>query len=400
MRKILIGLVAFVASFAFAGNNQQWKNSGGALSTQAETIHAPYVSGIVDGQSVTFSGSGFGTNVSASNQQFLGGVAGPVESLSNGADFSANLPSGWTQGGNTHTVVSTTHVLNGTKSLLNDFNATNNWQFGSTFSTGTGQKALYIRASYYFINPNNQTTGQLKLFRFTSETAGNGIQDINSFAYFTRYYGGSSSYIPNAGGANISTSEGGGTTGNFVEVGIWVQAEMLLIPDSTAGAGDGSVQWRHIRLDTGAVDTDGLVTGRSFWTSGNSATPFSGITMQMGFYNEWNNPLSVWIDRDVYVQWNATGTTLKWVQLCNAATSAAFTTSTRCVIQKFTSWANTSITVTLNQGQFSSLTGLYFYAMNGINSFINTTGILLQFALIGRRRRAANDDNYYLSDVA
>lgn len=378
MRKLLGLALAFLASFAIAGNNQQWLNTGGALSTQAKTIHSAAVSGIVDGQAYTFAGTGFGTNVSASNQQFLGGIGGAVETLGNGGDFSANLPSGWTQGGNTHTVVSNTHILNGTVSLLNDFNSINNWQFGSTFSTGAGQKALYIRASYYFINPNSQTTGQIKLFRFTSETAGNGIQDINSFLYFTRYYGGSSSYIPNAGGANISTSEGGGTTGNFVEVGTWVQAEMLLTPDSTAGAGDGSIQWRHIRLDTGAVDTDGIVTGRSFWTSGNSATPFSGFTMQMGFYNEWNNPLSVWVDRDVYFQWNAAGSTLKWVQLCNASTSAGFTTSTRCVIQKFTSWANTSITVTFNQGQFGSTSGLYFYVMNGINSFVNTTGILLQ----------------------
>lgn len=328
---------------------------------------------LVDGGTYVANSSGLGTTVSSSNVEWIGGVNGYVETLGNGANFSSNLPSAsWSQVGATSTVVSNGDTLSGTVSLYNNFNSINNWQFGSTFDSGAGQKALYIRAAYKFLNPDSQPMGQVKLFRFNGSNA---IEDLNSFLYFTRYYNGAGSYISYISSGLISPSEGGGTTGNFVEKDLWVVAEMLLKPDSTAGAGDGSIQWRHYRADTGALLTDGTVSGRTFWSSGNSANPFRYFVFQCGFYNEWNNPLSIYIDRDLYFAWNTSSSACpKYVLLGNASTFGSCTIFSIC---KWSSWADTQVTFTINKGQHSSLSGLYIYFMQGPGSPINSSGVAL-----------------------
>jgi hypothetical protein len=349
----------------------------GLIQTSRNPILRPlYVAGggsLVDGGTYVANSSGLGTTVSASNVEWIGGVNGYVETLGNGANFSDNLPSAsWHQVGNVDTVVSNGDTLSGTVSLYNNFDSVNNWQFGSTFDSGAGQKSMYIRAAYKFLNPNNQTMGQVKLFRFNGSDA---IEDLNSYFYFTRYYNGSGNYMPYTAGNVFFTSEGGGTSGNFVIQDVWIVAEMLLTPDSTPNAGDGSIQWRHYRADTGAITTFGTITGATVWTTTTSANPFRFFVFQCGFYNEFNNPMSLYIDRDMYFAWNTSSNACpKYVLLGNASTFAACTVFSIC---KWSAWADTQVTFTINKGQHSSLSGLYIYFMSAPGSPINSSGVAL-----------------------
>src|SRR4051794_9430921 len=116
-------------------------------------LSAPLPLLAADGDAYTITGTGFGTNVSSSNQVFLGGATGTLESIANGTNVrnsgSGLLGSGWSYPGDEGAVVSTIRSFNGTKSLLFDTLNGSVYQFGLTYDTGGAYKSIYARAIIY-----------------------------------------------------------------------------------------------------------------------------------------------------------------------------------------------------------------------------------------------------------
>jgi hypothetical protein len=334
---------------------------------------------LADGASATISGSGFGTN--SVSQEFLGGVNGVIEGLANNASWTAHARSNWTFPGAEPQQVSTDRSLSGTKSLANLNWASDNFQFGSKFDTG-GYKAIYTRFSYYLHQSPADSALQNKLDRYVCGPLGTdeGIEDSNlSNTYFIYFRGGAgdfdSSIAVNGGSAGTLYPENGGGTGGpwgLTGTGTWITKEVVFKPDSSAGAGDGSIQWRVIREDTRAVLTTGSFSSRNFWGSTHGATPFRYWVLY-GYLGNGVTNGSVYWDRDIYCAWQNTDTTTpKYVLLGDASTYAG---STIFSVSPHTSWSDTTIQVTVNKGQHSNLTGKYWYVMSAPGTPINSNGI-------------------------
>jgi hypothetical protein len=364
-----------------------------ALST---LLGASLPSLAADGDAYTITGTGFGTNISSGNQVFLGGAGGTLESIANGTnvrttDTTGLLGASWTYPGAHGATVSNVRSYDGTKSLLFDTLNGAAYQFGVTYDTGGAYKSIYARAIIYLDTTLDTSSNllQLKTVRFSGGPGkcGGGISDGDTpDTYLTQFWGGSGAYFPRAGGT------GGCSGSNITDLGTlyltsgvalipgrWNLVELLFTPDSSAGATDGTMQVRSTDLSNNSVTGSDTFSGRKFWDAVNSGNPFRYIVYQFyhGNYPEtFTGTMRTFLDRDVYFAWNASSATApKWVQLCDAANTASFTSSTKCVVQKWNSWSSTSIGVTVNKGAHADLNNKYFYVMDGINSFINTTGI-------------------------
>lgn len=348
-------------------------NSSSIATANAQTQGGG--TGFADGDEIEIVGSGFGSN--EVSQEFLGGVNGPIETAANGASWNSVARPGWLFPGNSPSRISTTRSLNGAKSLANLNYGPSNYQYGVAFDTGAQYRAIYTRLAYYFSNPTNELKGQLKLDRYVGVHASNDlISDINQpNTYYTRYWQGAGSYIAVNGGssATIYPDQGGGVDGHWMEMNGWYTKEVVFMPDSAAGAGNGSMQWRVVRNATGQVVTAGTVSNRNFWGAGLGAFRYWVLQGYIG--NEFASSLDeVYWDRDVYCAWNVAGSAVpKTVLMGNASTYDACTVFTVC---RWTSWADTRIRAQANKGAHATLAGKYFYVMAGINNPVNSTGLV------------------------
>lgn len=357
-------------------------------TSYSSTVNATitYVPPIVDGDEKTVTITGAGSNVPASNQSFLGGTGGTVESGTNGSMFSTGMPANWAQPGGDGPEFSNARTLNGTQSLLND-RAGGAYQFGMRYDHGASQRVQFARFSYYLENPNN-TYGQMKFVRFVGaiNTYG-GIHDTNQPNHYITYFSplattsGSGTYMPvnnsTLGGSNVNRQESAGSTGNYYSENEWVTIEIYSIHNSDVTLSDGTVRlvarseasgnviadatWSNQRLDYGGAD-------RGRW-----------FVIQFWMGNGLDNSCKLYLDRDIYVSSNTSSDTPpKFILLGDASTYAACTKRTVC---EYITWtdngATSDITFRVNQGYHASLSGLYVYAMSGPNSPINTTGVAL-----------------------
>lgn len=333
-----------------------------------------------DGDEVTRTAPvSIGTWPSASGITFLGGINGPIETASNGASFSSIAPSGWAQAGSIAASVSNTRSYSGTKSLLHDMFDNDHYQFGIRFDTGSGFTRCYIRLNAFVYNPSAQTTGQHKLIRFVGSIAtGGGIDDADTpRIYATRY---SSGYFATNGdinpgqGGTIYTSEGGGTSGQFIRVdGVWCRLEFDFTPGTSAGAGDSRIQWRCIRLDTGALLTDGTVTG-DIWSGGSR---HRYVVLQMGFFNEFNAVMQSYMDRDIYIASRSSGTGALPIVEINDAQSYSACDKTKSAICEYSAQSGQDVTFLANKAAHANLTGKYVHFLDGINNPFSDTGVAL-----------------------
>lgn len=348
--------------------------SGGRFYSDEGNVPA----GISDGDSVTRTFPGAGSNISASATHFLGGSAGVIQSASNGATFNSIKPSGWVFGGDTQSKVSTAQQLNG-KSLINDL--ADGYQFGFTYDAGAERPVMFARWSYYL--DTAETVGQLKMMRFAGQTTNNwGLTDSDTpNLYYASYPGGSGDYVPvNNGSTNISIYIDGvnnGGSGSWGLRRVWVTMEVVLTADSTGVSTDGEMSWRAVREDTGAVLGSGTWTNRDF-KSGSAGFRYFAAQFYMGNEYALTNT-KCHIDRDLYLAWQTSGTTKpKYILMGDASTFASCTKLTIC---PFTTWtqdgSDADVTLTVNQGQHANLTGKYLYAMSAPGTPINSSGVAL-----------------------
>jgi len=343
---------------------------------------------LTDGGTTTINGSGFGTNVSVANQEWLGGVNGVIEGIANNTTWISVARTNWTFPGGHVQRITTLASLNGTKSLGNlNFSDASNYQFGTKFDTG-GYRVCTVRVPVYVYNSANSTTGQVKFLRFVGGPIADdqGIDDDDvPNCYVSRFWNGiESNFAVNEGTPDLigyidpKVSGDIGFRGEWMEkqttrAGDWYIFEFQFTAPSAAGVADGALRWRTYNATTGAVKSAGEVTSRAWWQSTSNA--FRYLTLQGYMGNTLADGSEVYFDRDIYITWNTSGTTPpKYILLGDASTFAACTKLTTC---RWTgSWSDTQITgVEVNKGYHSNLTGKYWYVMSAPGSPINSNGI-------------------------
>jgi hypothetical protein len=364
-----------------------------AMAGPGSRLYVSAAGDLADLDIVTITGSGFGTNVAAANQDFTGYSDGPVEALANGVSWSANLPANWTQAGGTDQLISTDASLNGTRSIVSrDLNDVTHYQFGCRRDLGAQKRITFTRFHVLTVDPDNDLI-QTKLIRHLGGPTADGISDADTpNMYIGRSYnGGIGSYIARntAGGVGtpIDPTVTGDVTGHITDKytsiggGTWFTIELMCIADSAQGAGDGSISWSSRNETTGAIVASGSVGSSVLWGASATYLPWEHITMQgyMQVPDGTGDSLAqLYFDRDFYSAWADSGTTPpKYPLLGDASTYSACTILTSCTWGNGGgTWSDTSIGgVKVNQGQHGNLTGKFWYVMSAPNTPINSSGI-------------------------
>lgn len=341
---------------------------------------------------VTITGSGFGTNVAAANQEFIGYSNGPVESATDGTSWTGIARTNWTFPGTDAQLVSTNTSLNGAKSLASlNFNDTTHFQYGSKYDLGAAKKVVMFRGAFKVVDPVSGT-GQVKFVRviggpWTSDLGISDAQAPNS--YVSRAWQGIQSNInvneafPDVINNTLDPSMGSGNGVQWIEKvtstsGDWYTFEFVFTCPSSNGAADGAVTWRTWNETTGALKSSGTITGVTMWNTTDS-TPWRYVVLQMYIGNGFaDSTTQVYCDRDFYITWADSGTTFpKYILLGDASTFAACVKKTLCQ-WGFSggTWSDTSIGgVKINKGMHANLTGKYWYVMSAPGTAINSSGI-------------------------
>ena len=342
---------------------------------------------ITDGQSVTITGTGFGTQTVT--QDFMGGVGNPVESASDNTMFTSLSYSAWNTYSDNAAHVSSTRAYTRNKSLnitYPTFSA-----FGLVRNLGT-YKSLYSRQLIY-LDSGATTTGQIKINRYvgvptsTIPKSGDGSTNANGTVNANSVH--EDGRLPNtllhdfwsAPGSYLTLNytghpgdEPGFSANSLLQFNKWVLLETLFTPDSTVGAGDGTFQIRTVDPDNYATVYGNQTIGpRGFWASSDAAFEWFVVQLYIGNGMQ-QTGVGIYLDPDHYISANAaSGTAPKYVLMGDAPTYAACTKFSIC---QFTSWSNTSITFPANKGNLSSLNNgsAWAYPMSGINTPINTNG--------------------------
>jgi len=342
---------------------------------------------LADGDIVTVTIPGAGSNVSASNQEFLGGSWGPVQSAANGAVFDTFMPAGWAMPGETGNRVSTTRALNGTKSLVNDRSL--GFQFAMRFDIGSEQGACRFVWSYYVHNPSDIPM-QLKQMRVVGSTLGGtdgfGDGDIAN-VYFRSLdsdsTGASEGIAVNNSAGNVVISSVGtgfesGYTGTWYGQGFWVRNEASVIRNSAPGVADGRIVIVSKNAETNEVIGRRVVPNYDF-TSTDDFMRYLVWQGYMGNFPDGADPTGIrlYLDRDWYAIWNSSRTVPKAIQVGDASTYSA---CTKLLDQEFSVWSesggNSEVTFKFNQGRLPSASG-WVYALSDVDTPINSSGVAL-----------------------
>ena len=344
---------------------------------------------IADGQAITITGSGFGTNVVT--QDFLGGLNNPVEAAANNTMFTSLSYTAWNTYSDNAAHVSSTRAFTRNKSLnvtYPTFNA-----FGLVRNFGT-YKSMYTRQIIY-LDTGAFTNGQFKILRHVgvpvgtipksgdSSTNANGTTNANSVHEDGRLpntllhqfrVGGPGDYLTIQATGHPG-DEPGFASNALLPYNSWGILETVFKPDSTVGAGDGTFQIRCIDGTTGTVYGNETIGPRLFWNSADAA--FEWLVVQFYIGNGLQQTgVGAYLDPDQYVSVNAaSSTTPRFILMGDASTYAACTKRTMSICP-FTSWSDTSITFNANKALLTSLNNgsAWAYAMSGINTPINTSG--------------------------
>lgn len=356
--------------------------------SNTDSVVISFVPPVVDGDEVTITIPGGGSNVAASAQAFIGGYDGAVQTGVVGQNFSTNMPANWGQPGGSGPKFTSTRVLNGTRALVNDRTG-GAFQFGMRYDHGSSKRVQFVRFSYYLDNPT-PTRGQLKFVRFGGALSA--LEDTQQPNHYITWFDpnassgqvGNQTYMPvnnsTLGGSNVVRYEDAGSTGNYYLSDTWVTIELYSRHNSDVTLSDGYVRLVARREDTGAVIAD--------YTWSNQRLDYGGadrgrwLTIQLYMGNGFDNTCKLYIDRDVYISSSDDATPPKYILLGNRSTyaeSADASTGGILTVCPYSSWSNVAgdanVTIRVNQGRHSSPTGLYAYGMSGPNSPINTTGV-------------------------
>jgi hypothetical protein len=333
---------------------------------------APSITGISgsisDGQSVTLSGSGFGSNAAIGKIEWLGGAGGNIEKGTNGNNVS--LPAGWrtdsTSSERQTPQYSTTRAHSGSKSIGSSWPQSTQYTSGFSYDTGGAIGTLYMTWWVYFEHVDG--AGQWKMFRIMDSDS---YADSDGTCYYNNWFNGDGSssqsmhYMfcayqnydqcyPNSD-ANLRY------TATATDVNKWIRIEVYGKESSSAGMRDGEFNFLKYPHTSGPVSY--LTNGP--WI-GNIITRASGVSARwrwIEFENYWGNIQSgpgtnekaYW--DDIYIQ---TGTQAR-IELC---AESAWASRKHCEIQIPSAWSSGSITFSLNQGSFSGSTAAYVYVVD------------------------------------
>jgi hypothetical protein len=360
---------------------------------------ATYASGggggsIADGQAITITGSGFGTNVVT--QDFLGGLNNPIEAAANDTMFTSLSYTDWNTYSDNAAHVSSTRAFTRNKSLNVTYPTFNAYGLVRNFGT---YKSIYTRQIIY-LDSGIYVDGQIKINRYvgcpvsTIPKTGDGTTNANGNGP-----GGNSVHedyrLPNtllhdfwvSGPGQYLTvqatghpgDEPGFTPDSLLQFNKWVILETVFTPDTTVGAGDGTFKVRCTDGVDGTIiygTTTQTIGPRVFWAGSDPAFEWLVVQFYIG-NNLQQTGVGVYLDPEHYVAVNAaSSTTPKFILAGDASTYTACNKHTMA-IQEFDTWADTSIHIpAANKGKLTSLDNgsAYFYPMSAINTPINENG--------------------------
>jgi hypothetical protein len=332
------------------------------------SLAAPAVSSIsgpaTDNSVVTINGSGFGSN--SLRVEWLGGTGGVIESGGDGETFRSLSRAGWSEDlapGR----FTTANVYSGRVSLAFDSAANgNDGRFGMHYDTGVQYAELYTSYMTYFDN-RGVGSGQWKMMRWGHT---NSLVDTSTpNTLMSNWWPSGDAYVVFNG-----TTQGAGedisiwmNESPLPQAGAWYRVETMMRPATAAGRADGEVWVRVTRA------SDGVQTG--YFRNANVTTYTPGETKRyrfVTFQNYQGNGFGTTGTRaymdDIYIS-----TTQARVEICEAAQWSA---CRKKEIQYPTAWADGRITVRLNKGARSSLTGAYLYVIDSTGA-ANANGIPL-----------------------
>lgn len=328
-----------------------------AFATQVmSTAYAsPAITGVTgtfsDGQTVTLSGSGFGSNIAVgtSNIEFVGGANGPIESGTVGSTFTRNnwsIMTDW--GGNivysNNSVPYRSKVLQMT-SGSSVIEAPLSYKLPSAVPSGDH---IYVS---WWENTTWTGNGQYKILRFSPTNT-----VIDSIGQQDVYF-----FHNNPGGVTFGID--GGPYALYPSFS-------PAFPQSTWTRTDVDITTSS--SNTGTITTTKYTPGSSLQST--SATQYttqaSGVSWN---YIIWQNYFGtdgvgtmtagdVWLD-DLFIQHGSPAR----VELCDSSTWSSRQT---CMIQPPTLWGNT-ISVTLNQGIFANGSTAYLYVIDANGNVSN-----------------------------
>jgi hypothetical protein len=347
------------------------------LSCGPAALAAPVVTAVsgamTDDQTVVITGSQFGSN--SLRQNWLGGITGLVDSQPDGARIDSMNIAGWSllqPSTSTYPHVSTERSWSGGKSIAFDTRNTTEYKQTLFLDIGSGgYSTLYTNALIY-LHHDTLTNGarlQWKMIRWTrTQTVvdGDGAMMSNwpgSMSYFSYYNPGANTrWFGENGLQSLPTRDA------------WYRYETWVQFNSSPGAADGVFRVKVTNPTTGAVVVNNTLRDVPYNGGGQSGN-YRYLVLQNYFGNasdggsgQKDNANAVaWWD-DLYVSQSQAR-----VEVCAASTWAACTNRE---IQPASTWSDSSITVKLNKGGLSSMTGLYLYVTDASGT-VNAQGFRL-----------------------
>jgi hypothetical protein len=332
---------------------------------------------LVNGGTATISGSGFGTK-SATVVSFKPLVEAASTSTAI-YDIASLSSSGWANCNGTEagsgvrrTQVTTTRPCFGTKSLecANVAATGHDGRFGVSWDTGATITDLFVRDYVYITN----TGGQWKMERLASQECLTDDASVNCYASNQEGYSFDFFHTQkgNGCGAGGATQVWGdpGTDYNTTS-GIWYERERRFKPSTSAAATDGIFNYKFRRTTDWVEVSVTNFTNVEYYDTG-EANRNRYYVLQ----NYLNNGAFDSQDVSVFMDgtWISNGD-IKRVYLSTGATWAAVnaTNGIQRELQYIQSWTDTLITITVQQGLLSTLTGLYAYVVDASGN-VNANG--------------------------
>ncbi len=345
--------------------------------------------GLVDGALADISWAGTMPVVATGNLASFGGVNGPVNSApdSVNAVSSVNLGTNYAWvAGDPQWIVPDSY--NGNKSILNrygypsatggSFSSSGPAIFGIRYAFPQPFMSIYYNTIWKILTATIPPAGQVKFERITgSPNVNGGLTDDAWANILVNQYGSSASFQiqsqgpGNNGGSLLPNVQFGG---DGWDIGGWVRREVFIVAGSS-GVSNGSIQWRVTRLSDGAILSQGSVSGRMLW--GGTDPAYRAFILQGLPANAMlQDGSQIFIDSNSKAVANYSAAAFPGaVVLGNASTYAACDTR-RFVMQDVQSAGSGNIRIRANKGVLPSLGSAWAYVMGGINTPLNSNGIV------------------------
>lgn len=301
---------------------------------------------------ITIAGSGFGTKATVSPvvwDDFNAGTNGSVVNLN-----------GWVPDAGNSPTYSSTRAHSGGVSARTQFIGVNNYNSSVVRSIGS-LSTLYYSYWVYVERLSGVASRNIKLTRVSS-SGGSDIIHSNPNIGVTLFGDNDNPayYVATGDSSSISYYDPRADGSRPAAVGRWMKVEHYVKLSSSPGVADGTIQ---TFLDGYQIKNS---TGNVTLGSPSSGDTFRNLTLSFYVAHDAGGDYYIYND-DVYLD-----NTRARVELCP---NPAWSSRGQCETQIPTAWNpnGSSITVNVNQGQFSGNTSAYLYVVNS-DGTVNTTG--------------------------